>query len=266
MKKEILNCAKMAKRGGVLDKEVQDGQFLQAIENKDIDSIQAYLDLPISEIHALDRRDFLKLGVTWRESVNGLHCEGWNNVRDSVAEYFTSDLYDTPFPTPGSERELKIGFAGGAPYCILGNHRLSAGKAWLAYNIGEKAIFKKVNCIYRPIKPGIKAILQSCLNQDSVLKYYHVPWQECLGRYKFFDKEGFRNFIRIDSANEKTKLYVFGEGWDVKEIPYTIPFVPRFFRFDMYSLSIRLNYKTIPRFLIKQILDESIVQPSFKLI
>lgn len=63
--------------------------------------------------------------------------------------------------------------------------------------------------------------------------------------------EGFCNFICIDLVNEKIKFYVFGEGWDVKEIFYIILFVLRFFRFDMYLFSICLNYKMIFCFLIK---------------
>lgn len=95
----------------------------------------------------------------WRELVNGLYCDGWNNVCDLVVEYFIFDFYDILFFMLGFECELKIGFVGGVFYCIFGNYRLSVGKVWLVYNIGEKVIFKKVNCIYCLIKSGIKVIL-----------------------------------------------------------------------------------------------------------
>ena len=256
MKKEILESAKDALTGGVLDNKVQDGHFLQVIENKEVTQVEAYIDLPISEIHALDNREFLTPNVTWRDSVKGLKCEGWDDVADQVREYFTSELYEKLFPTPGAQRPLTMGFTGGAPHCLFGNHRLSAGKALLAKTSEDSKLYK-VKCLYRPVKEAIKSVLEECLKNGDTLKYYHLPVDNCTGRYKFFYDEGYRNFLRVDSVNQKTKIYVFGEYFDCFKVQYTFPFLPRIFKSDMYSLCKRLSFRTIPNYLIEQILDET---------
>ncbi|MFM1648542.1 hypothetical protein ACJ5N2_11655 [Aeromonas salmonicida] len=252
MKNEVHTAAKNALKGGVMDAEIYDADIIEAFgsQNK---SIERYLDLHIRDLIALRPRDFYDPGSSWRNAAQKLHCQGWDQFRDEIVRYFTSDLKDHPFPAPNSHQEFRIGFTGGAIYCKLGNHRAVAAKAWLASNHGENAIFKKTKYYYRNICPPLKGLMRECINEGYILKHAFVAYENRLIR-----EHDIYNLILVERNASSCDLYSLDTRLDRLELiePSKNPIL-RVTRSDLRSKCLRLDFKIIPPKLIQIMLNDS---------
>src|SRR5690554_1767423 len=251
MREEIHSAAKEALVGGIMDEEIYDGDLLDSLVSSS-NSISKYLDIPIRDLIALRQRDFYKSGSTWREAALGLHCNAWDGFRDKIVDYFLSDLKDNPFPAPNSSQELRIGFAGGAMYCKLGNHRVVAAKAWLARNYSEDAILKKAKCYFYTVSQPLKELMEQSIKSGSRLKHAFVPYE-----YASIRDEGICHLITEEHKSLSCDLYSLNKKTDRLDLilPSNKP-ITRLFRNDLRAQCLRLDFKTIAPSLIKLILDD----------
>lgn len=253
MKSEIYRSAQNAAAGGVLDAEIYDAEMIEAFASQAEPSIERYLDIPIGTLIALKPRPFYPPGSSWRDAAQKLDCDGWDDCRDEIVDYFTSDLREKPFPAPGASLELRIGFAGGAAYCRLGNHRAAAAKAWLAGNYGENAILKQAKCYYCNIPPRLKSLMRKCLEKGYTLKYSHAP----TGHYDL-PKHFSCNLVRVERGASQFDIYdlnTFKNSLTLIEPSKNV--FSRLFRVDLRSKYSRRDFQEVPASLIKEILDDS---------
>ncbi|WP_404398531.1 hypothetical protein [Idiomarina loihiensis] len=257
MKEEIITSAQKAQRQGVLDEAIYNGDLIEQLAFSTKSSAEGYLDIPIRDIIALRERDFYQAGSSWRQAVVGLDCYGWDDVRDSIVDYFTSDLRDNAFPAPGSSGELRIGFVGGAAYCRLGNHRLAAAKAWLAYNCGEDAFLKKASCYYKPIFPEVENLMERCLVDGLTMKYAFLSLDEGGKKYDCLRNANLRRFLCVEERGRLPEIFVIESDGKLSRIPNEGNFFRRIFNSGFYSKATSLNYEVVPSALIKLMLDKS---------
>jgi len=252
MKNEIHTAAKNALKGGLMDAEIYDADIIEAFGSQK-ECIEHYLDLHISDLIALRPRDFYDPGSSWRNAAQKLHCQGWDQFRDDIVRYFTSDLKDHSFPAPNSHQELRIGFTGGAIYCKLGNHRAVAAKAWLASNHGENALFKKAKCYYRNICPPLKELMRECINEGYILKHAFVAYKN-----RSIREWGVRNLILVERNVSSCDLYSLDTIFDRLElIEPSKNIIIRVIKSDLRSKCLRLDFKVIPHRLIQIMLNDS---------
>ncbi|UFH50975.1 hypothetical protein [Pseudomonas sp. KNUC1026] len=253
MKEEIRAAAKKALKKGVLDDEIYNSDVIEAFVSPYEKSIECHVDIPIRKLIALRRREFYAPCATWREAALSLHCKGWDPFRADIVRYFTSDLMDKPFPAPGAEGELRIGFAGGAIYCKLGNHRAVAAKAWLAGNFGENEVFKKAKCFYRKIIPSLKDLMKRCLKEGSTLKYASVSTD-----HTYLRAHGICDLFMVKSKCSGFEIYELDNtlGTLTPIAPSENP-IHRILRLDLRSKCARLKFEKIPVKLIETMLDDS---------
>lgn len=158
---EIIHAAARNAPAGSLDDRVYLNQLMNLSEfalpssNKCI-----YVDVPLNKIVALCRDDFWSEGETWRDVTFRIIGNGWPH---EVFDYFESALEEKGFPAPSSQYELRLKSVGGVCECINGNHRLVAGRAWLAEKYHEKAHLKKVKLSSYAVHPEIADFLRSAI-------------------------------------------------------------------------------------------------------
>lgn len=252
MKNEVHTAAKNALKGGVMDAEIYDADIIEAFSSQN-KSIERYLDIQICDLIALRPRDFYDSGSSWRNAAQKLHCQGWDQFRDDIVHYFTSDLKDHPFPAPNSHQELRIGFTGGAIYCKLGNHRAVAAKAWLASNHGENALFKKAKCYYRNICPPLKELMMECISEGHILKHAFVAYKN-----RSIREHGICNLILVERNTSSCDLYSLDTRFDKLElIEHSRYLIIRVTKSDLRSKCLRLDFKVIPPRLMQIMLNDS---------
>jgi len=264
MKDEIHTAAELAPQNGILDNEIYDADVIEAFASSSHKCIEVFLDVPISNLVALRPRDFYIPGSTWRKAALGLHCEGWDQYRDDIVEYFTSELKLKPFPAPKSESELRIGITGGAVYCKIGNHRAAASKAWLAHNQNELAILEKASCYYRPVNRSLKQLMEKCIEDGSKLKYCHIKRDEDYIKhplksimYSLFRSRGISNLVLVEKADSSCILYSFdSDCLDLNREDSSLKNLSKILKFDLLSITMSLGFKEVPLNLMKLMLSE----------
>jgi hypothetical protein len=264
LKADLLNYAKLVSKNSVIDEIIENGDFLRIIskENSGREEIK-YLDMPISVNIALHNRSFIEDKSSWRDSVKGLRCSGWEERKQKIIEYFESELRENEFPTPGSHGPLTIVYVGGFPFCKVGNHRLSASKVWLAGKHGEKAKLKKVKCVRHVIKHKILGVLKSSLEPGAKLKYsFWGKEEQNLKDQKLF-RSGYRNLLYLKQENEKPKLYIFSDESDCIELKDCLRYFPSFVKFNRYSRFLSFEYEELSRGFIETIIDETKINAIF---
>ncbi|MBI6703048.1 hypothetical protein [Pseudomonas viridiflava] len=252
MKDEVHCSAKQALKDGIMDAEIYDSELVEAFGSKTKHSIARFVDVPIKSVIALQPRVFYAPESSWRDAVQGLSCDGWATCRDKIVDYFTSDLKDNYFPPYDSKGELRIGFTGGAAYCLLGNHRMAAAKAWLAANYGEEAVLKKAKCYYYEISPPLKALMLECLEKGYALKYAHRPTTD-----DKLPEHLDHNIVKVEKALCRFDIYKLDTQKDslacIKPSPNPLS---RLFRMDTRSKYSRRKFQEVPATLLQKMLDD----------
>lgn len=251
MREEIHAAAQNASNGGIMDEEIYDGDLLESLTlgNK---CIEKYLDIPIRDLIALGQRDFYTDGSTWRKAAIGLHCNGWEDFRDEIVNYFISELKDNPFPAPNSSQELRIGFAGGAMFCKLGNHRAVAAKAWLASNHNEDEVLKQAKCYFYSVNDSLKKLMAQCIKNGSRLKHASVSCEHMSIRGL-----GIFDLILVEHNSSSFDLYSLDKEADSLDL--ILPSknrIARLLRNDLRSKCLSLEFKTVAPSLINEVLDD----------
>lgn len=253
MKDEIHCSAKQALKGGVMDDEIYDGDMIEAFASWSKPGVERTLDIPIGKLIALKpEKKFYPPGSSWRDAVKGLHYDGWDQSRNEIVRYFTSDLLDKPFPAERSSSELRIGFVGGAVYCRLGNHRAAAAKSWLAGNQGESAVFKKARAYYLNIVPKLKELMQMCVEKGYGLKYSHAPSNHSTLPIHFS-----YNLVMVEKEASNFDLYDLYSPHDSLEHIEAGSLFFRLLKIDTRSKCARRQFQEVPIGLIKIMLDDS---------
>lgn len=254
MKDAILAAAASAPRGGALDQKIYSTEMIEACGASN--SRRRFLDLHIRKLIALRVRDFYPPGSSWREAVNGLTCDGWEENSDAIERYFTSDLEYNLFPAPGAKDELRIGFTGAAAYCKLGNHRVVAAKAWLAAIDEGSAILKQANCYYTPVNPVLKPLMEKCLNEEATLKLVHIPSDQ-ESPYVDLRNMDIYKLVLWEYGSSK-KIYIFDSERELlKEVKPGWNPISRILERDLYSICECLEFQEIPVELMKLMIDDS---------
>jgi len=264
LKAVLLNYAKLVAKNSVIDQRIEDGEFLRIISREKNDNeVKKYLDIPISVNIALLGRSFIEGKSSWRDSVQGLHCSGWEERKQKIVKYFESELRENDFPTSGSHGPLTIAYVGGFPYCQIGNHRLSASKVWLAGKHGEKAELKKVKCVRNEMKHKILEVLKLSLKPGSKLKYsFWKKEGQNLKDQKLFNSN-YRNLLYLEKEDEKPKLYIFSDESDCIEVKDYLRYFPSFIKFNRYSRFLSFEYEELSRGFIEQIIDDTEINAIF---
>jgi hypothetical protein len=254
MKHEIHSAATLARQNGILDHEVYDAEIIEAFLSSKHEGLKCYMDIPISCLVALSPRNFYHPGASWRDAIRGLHCEDWDKHRDSIVRYFTSDLRDNLFPAPNSSQELRIGFAGSAIYCKLGNHRAAAAKAWLAFNHGEEASYKQASCFYRPVIHSLKQLMVECIKNGSTLSVGYYPKEV----YNNISNGRISFLVFVEHTSFSHDLYALDScSEDLQRVHPDRNLLCRLLKNDFYSRCLRLDFKEVPVKLMELMLDES---------
>jgi hypothetical protein len=123
-----------------------------------VGSVDTYENVQLSAIKAVTHRnDFSADGMTWRKAVSNLNGTNWDAL---VFDYFKGPLQGVKFPPENSAKELQLGRYGTKYNVEVGVHRVIAGKAWLAHQLGGNAYFS--NCLVRShiINAGVRRFLK----------------------------------------------------------------------------------------------------------
>jgi|TARA_B110000211_G_scaffold172706_1_gene195053 hypothetical protein len=196
-KRELIKAANEA-HSSSLDEVIVDGYFMMYVSKKINES---YMDVQLASIKGLSKDNFYPHGSNWRQSVYGLDCDGWGELRKEIIDYFKSDEQGREFPTKGSDKEMRVYFVGDVAYCGIGNHRLVAAKAWLTYEDGDDALLRNINCSNNEVLPEFKEIFEQSLNEGAMLYYGYTP------EFGVHDRRNIRNILRVDSKDSTSQFY-----------------------------------------------------------
>jgi len=172
MKSEIEKASNAAK-AEYLSEDFFLSEHIEIFSNREVEGVY-YTDVPLRNVVGMEKRKFSTACKNWREAAKELHCREWEHIRTEIVDYFQSELRDNEFPAPGSNGPLKLFVTGGAAYCSLGNHRLSAAMVWKAHNEGEDATLKKVMCFHQEVNRSLKKLLIACKKGKGKLFIYRV--------------------------------------------------------------------------------------------
>ncbi|MDI4653143.1 MULTISPECIES: hypothetical protein [Pseudoalteromonas] len=197
-KQELIDSGSSAE-SKTLDETIIDAHFLEYMSYPISSS---YKDVFLSSIKGLVKNDYLSPSINWREAVHRLDCFGWEDVRNDILTYFTSNVQGRLFPTTGSSKEMELHFVGHLGYCHIGNNRLVAAKAWLTHKYKDEAQLLNIDCTIRELYPEYKLILEQSLKQESKLSLgYSDRWGI------LYNNRDIKNIMRIDIKESGTKFY-----------------------------------------------------------
>ncbi|EIU6823107.1 hypothetical protein L5157_004744 [Vibrio parahaemolyticus] len=174
-----------------------------------------YVDVPLSNVIAMEDKEFNHKETNWRNAAKKLDCEGWDKVQSQVVQYFTSNLQENTFPAPGSSNHLKLLVIGQAVSCLIGNHRLAAAMVWKSYMQGGNAHLLKAKCYNYNLHSTVVPILRKCENKKGKISVYYVDPYEC---YILYEGTSFWKVYKqkrvplseIDYNSYNYKLALFG--------------------------------------------------------
>lgn len=151
---------------GIIDIPLYNKEIIEGLSETGVNAQEGFYDLRLLEINSLERNEehsFFNCN-TWKEAVEKLECKEWDEAK--VINWFTTPIFDTPFPVEDSKSELRIGIVGGARFCKLGNHRLAAAKVWMLDNKPKQPTLQKVHYYYYPVEPTAIRLLRDGLQND----------------------------------------------------------------------------------------------------
>jgi len=185
---------------GIIDIPLYSKEIIEGLIESSVNAKEDFYDLKLGEINSLERNknhSFFNC-KTWKEAVDKLECKDWDEVK--IVNWFTTPIFDTPFPVEESKSELRIGIVGGARYCKLGNHRLAAAKVWMFDKRPKQPTLQKVHYYYYPVEPTAIRLLR-----DGLRKNVNVSFG--------FDDIGLKNlFVQY---TKKWELYQLRNGYEL---------------------------------------------------
>jgi hypothetical protein len=204
LRNEFIKKANVIPHPSHLDDCVYDGRFLSII-GSNVKAIDKYINLPVRDLIGLYKPDDYIDYKTWRQAVEGLRCDDWDEHEEAILKYFEGDVGNTIFPTPSSGGHLRINFVGGAGYCGIGNNRLVATKIHLTHKFGELAYLNNAWCNYKPIHPELAKVLSSAVSDKA-----HIYFSESNpGLATKHPNPGyFKGVIQIDRGGNQIEFYL----------------------------------------------------------